>query len=250
MVIAVGIYWAAPIALTLWTIRKVPSRAAQAPIELGDRTISQTAGGKFSYFGHEFELSWSDVDPLQTRAETKLNTVVFTFRSGLQVSVATIPADGFRNAVATSFTSPSLFKPFMTSEFGPEATRSDYEFLTKLLAFTPNTMNRWALSPTVHYRENMLLVIKSTLLSQSADSGIFDVRSSEYKGFQQGSPKARPARIVVDLFSEDDGAEFIFSQGEYQNPAGVSQPEINRVIQSLHKVLGPTQVATSLNNEK
>jgi hypothetical protein len=40
---------------------------------------------------------------------------------------------------------------------------------------------------------------------------------------------------VLTLYSENGGVEFVFSQKKYQNPAGVSQAEINRVIQSVRK---------------
>ena len=97
----------------------------------------------------------------------------------------------------------------------------------------------------------MLIKIKSTLLLPwAADSGIFSVRTSEYRGFQQGSPQARPGEIVVDLFSEkDDAVEIAFRQKNYQPPRGVSQADINRVIESLHNVPGTAQATASLNNE-
>jgi hypothetical protein len=207
-------------------------------VEPKDLSISSSAGSKLSYFGHEFEVPWGDLVASQTNLEPKLNRVTLAFRSGLQVSVTGLPEKEFENAVATNFTSPQLFEPFVASEFGSEATRSDYEFLRKLYDFTPEKMNLWALSSAVHVRECMFLKIKSTLLlPRAADSGIFAVHNSTYKGFQQGSPQARPAEIVVDLFSEEgDSVEIIVRQTKYQDAAGVSQAEINRVIRSLRKV--------------
>jgi hypothetical protein len=41
----------------------------------------------------------------------------------------------------------------------------------------------------------------------------------------------------VDLYSDEGGLELIFSEKNYNVSAGVTQPEINRIIQSLHKAI-------------
>ena len=237
--IAIGVYWAGPVGLSIWTARKVPNRARLVPRDLEDVSISQATGSKLSYFGYEFEVPWNDIDPAQTKLYPKLNPtrVELTFRSGLQLAVTAIPAKELVSGIASAVhSSPQLFESLVGLEFGPDATRSDYDFTRKLYEFTPEKMNRWAISPSVHYRESMLLTIKSTSLLWSADSGIFNIHNQDYKGFQQGSTQARPNGIVVDLYSDDDGIEFIFNQRDYQDRPGVSQAEINRVVQSVHKV--------------
>ncbi len=233
--VAVICFWAAPVALSIWAVRNVPSRARLAPIELADKSVDPAAGSKLSYFGYEFELPWSDIDASQSKT-INVNQAVIIFRSGLEMSVTALPPKEMINGLARSFATPQTIAPFIASEFGVEATRSDYEFLSRLYNFTPEKMNRWALSSAVHYRESMLLTIKSTALLPWADSGIFNIRNSEYAGFQQGNPHARPVGIVLTLYSENGGIEFVFSQKKYQNPAGVSQAEINRVVQSIRKV--------------
>jgi len=228
------LYWAGPVALSIWTAHKLPDRARLVPQDLKDASVSPSAGDKLSYFGYEFELPWSDIDASRSKT-TNVNQAVIIFRSGLQMSVTGLPPKETINGLASSHATPQTIAPFIASEFGVEATRSDYEFLRHLYNFTPEKMNRWALSPKTHYRESMLLTIKSAALLPWADSGIFNIRNSEYTGFQQGSPDARPVGIVLTLYSENSGVEFVFSQKKYQNPAGVSQAEINRVIQSVRK---------------
>jgi hypothetical protein len=221
--------------------RKVPNRAKAVPGELKDISISQATGDELSYFGYEFQVPWNDINLEETKLYPKLNPnrVVLTFRSGLQVSVTSLPPKEMVNGIASALQlSPQLFERFVSAEFGPEATRSDYAFVKKLYEFTPQKMNRWAIRPSVHYRECMLLTLKSTALLWSADSGIFNIHNQNYSGFQPGNPQARPNGVVATLYSENDAIEFIFNQKDYQNPAGVSQAEINRVIQSLHKVRG------------
>ncbi len=80
-------------------------------------------------------------------------------------------------------------------------------------------------------------------LSKSAETGIFRVQNQSYKGFQEGNPLIRQDAIEVRLFSDEDGVEMLFFQKDYKNSAGVTQPEINRIIRSLCK--GPQAEAAS-----
>jgi hypothetical protein len=235
VLVATTLFWVAPVALSIWTARKVSSRARSVPVELTDKSVSPAANTKLTYFGYEFDLPWSDIDPSRSKT-LHVNQAVIIFRSGLQMSVTALPSKEFINGIAGSYATPQTVAPFIVSEFGVEATRSDYEFLRRLYNFTPEKMNRWALSPATHYRESAFLTIKYiALLPWAADSGIFSVRNAEYRGFQQGNPQSRPTGIVVSLYSDDGGIEFVFNQRNYQNSAGVSQAEINRVIQSVQK---------------
>jgi hypothetical protein len=55
-------------------------------------------------------------------------------------------------------------------------------------------------------------------------------------GFQQGNPQSRPHGIVVSPYSEKGNVEMIFTQKDYRKSVGITQPEINRVVRSLHAV--------------
>jgi hypothetical protein len=227
--VAIFVFWGFPVGISIWTIWKAPVRAKVVPIELKDLSISRAEGSKLDYLGYECEVPWTDI------AETKKlnsNRVLISFHSGLHVSVTALPPKEFVDGVAVSFgVSSDVFE----SKLGYEATHSDYEFLKRLYALTPQKMNLWALSPDVHYRDSVFLSLKYGALMPWADSGIFFVTNQNYKGFQQGDPESRPNGILVDLYAEDGGVEFEFNQEEYQNPSGISQSEINRVIESLRE---------------
>jgi len=90
----------------------------------------------------------------------------------------------------------------------------------------------------------MVLIVKSIMPVKAADAGIFNLQNQEYKGFQQGNPGTSRDSLVVDLYSDDDHFEMILQQKNYNNPAGVTQPEINRIVQSVHR-LRPSEVAIS-----
>jgi len=130
------LYWAGPVALSIWTAHKLPDRARLVPQDLKDASVSPSAGDKLSYFGYEFELPWSDIDASRSKT-TNVNQAVIIFRSGLQMSVTGLPPKETINGLASSHATPQTIAPFIASEFGVDATRSDYEFLRHLYNFTP-----------------------------------------------------------------------------------------------------------------
>jgi hypothetical protein len=108
-------------------------------------------------------------------------------------------------------------------------------FEKSVFEFTPEKMHYWSLSPGLHYREQTRLMIKSVMPVKAAESGIFNLKTGEYKGFQQGDPLTRPPMIDVELFGRDSGIGILFALDKYHNLAGLSQPEINRIVESLHQ---------------
>ena len=232
-VLIVGVQWIAPVALSFYAARKAPPVARVVPADLKDKSVSETPGKKLSYFGYEFEVPWSDLDETQTKLYPKdrpnKTRVDLGFRSGLRVLVTTIPPRSWATELSTDFKVPPQR---VESSFG----ESDYSFVKTLYEFTPEKMNHWSLSLRVHDREEFLLLVKSISLPRSAETGIFNLQNQSYKGFQDGNPQVRQDDIIVHLFSDDGSVEMIFWQKDYRNPTGVSQPDINRVVQSLHRV--------------
>ena len=237
--IFVTVRFVAPIALSFYAARKVPAVARVVPTDLQDHSISQAPGLQLSYAGYEFEIPWDDLDKSKTQLYPKdkpaKTRAVLAFRSGLRLMITAVPP----REMADSFTKGDLgFKiPPQALEvvFGHGASTSDYAFVSNVYEFTPDKMHYWSLSDRVHAREMVLLTIKSIMPSGSAESGIFRVQNQDYKGFQQGNPAKHPHGILVTLYSESGGVEFVFSDHDYRNPAGVTQPEINRIVQSLRK---------------
>ncbi len=235
-VIALVAYWIAPVALSFDMAKKSPPRARVAPTDLKDLSLSQISGTKLSYFGYEFEIPWTDLDETKTRLvpEDHPEMVGLVFRSGVHLIVSAIPARVFPSAFAREW---KVSPQSLESVFGHGAMQSDYSFRQNLYQFTPDKMHFWALSPTVHYREQFLLTLKATVLSGfSADTGIFNVRNNGWYGFQLGDPQAHPRNVNLHLFSEEGSIEFTFAVSDPRNPAAVTQPEINRIVESLRKV--------------
>ena len=234
VLVIVGVYWVGPVSASFLIARKLPRNARLTPADLKDLSISRAPGLRASYMGYEFDLPWSDLDNAHTRLypEENPSRVVMPFHSGLVLTVNAVPPGEWAKGLATTFkVSPQTLQ----AALGPETMQSDYSFLNMLYEFTPERMNYWAISPRVHYREGFLLMIKSLALLPCADSGIFRIQNQRYKGFQQGDPAARNKEILVNLYSDEDSIELSFRQGKYLKEGGVTQPEINRIVQSLNK---------------
>lgn len=246
-VLFVGAYYIAPIALSFYGSTKALPITRVVPRDLEDRSVSSAPGTQLSYLGFEFEVPWNDLDESQTllmpKDKPEKNRVILTFRSGLRLMATRCPpremADEFmRRDIKMA---PAAF----AAVFGSKAADSDYEFMKRVFEFSPDKMHHWALGPAVHAREQVLLITKSIVPSKPAESGIFNVHNATYQGFQQGNPDAQLATdsgIVLTLHSADDTFEMLFA--EKKSKHRVTQPEINRIIQSLHRSTS-AEVATS-----
>jgi hypothetical protein len=232
----VGVSRIAPVALSFYAAKKAPAVASVVPVDLKDKSVSKAPGENLSYFGIEFEVPWSDLDETQTKFYPKEKSdktkVDLRFRSGLRMVVSIHEPREWVNDLPTDM---KVSRQDLESAFGRETMQSDYSFTKALYEFTPDNVNPWIASLDGNNREKLLLLIKSLALPKAAETGIFNLRNQSYAGFQEGNPRVRQDEIVVDLFSEDGSVEMIFFQADYRNYKGVTQPEINRIVQSLRK---------------
>lgn len=229
VVLFVGGYWGAPIAVSFYAAKKAPAIAGVVPTELRDKSVSQAPGAKLSYFGYEFEVPWTDLDEAQAKLyptnKPEKTRADLHFRSGLRLIVTASPRRQFEKTF-----SEELPRQDFEAFFG----KSDYSFLRTVYEFSPDKMDHWSLSSAEHAREAVLLTVKSLVPSNSAESGIFNVENQNYRGFQQGDPRIRQDAINLELFSDDGGIEFILWQKDYGS-GPVKQAELNRIVQSLRK---------------
>jgi hypothetical protein len=191
---------------------------------------------RLSYVGYEFDVPWNDLDESNIQFFPKnkpsKTMALLAFRSGLRLMVGYSPPRTFADEFASDFKMPPQA---LDAVFGPGAANSDYLFEKSVLEFTPDKMHYWSLSPAIHYRDQTRLMIKSIMPVKAAESGIFNLHTGEYNGFQEGDPRTRPPMLNVELFANDGGIGIFFALDKYRNPAGLSQPEVNRIVQSLRK---------------
>lgn len=215
---------------------------AKTPVPLADLSISSVPHKKATYFGYEFELPWDDVD--ETKDKTKGSIHVSAFRSGNGFWFSTFPPKHFANEIMKDANlDPQGFRRL----YGDAALESDYSFHKMMLQMTPSEI-----TPFVSRRQaatgQMLLLIKRIYMPR-ADSGVFSIQTPDFQGFQFESPQNRPFRITAELFSDSGGVELVFFQKGGGDAPNISQSEINRVVQSIHKV--PTQaVASNIGAQK
>jgi len=212
--------------------------AWQTPVRLPDMSISRTPHQKISYFGYELELPWDDVD--ETKGKTSGPIHVTVFRSGNAFWFSTLPAKSFVNDVMKGTKlDPDQFRRV----YGDEAAESDYAFHRVMLQTTPESVSPFMSRPQA-VKESQLLLFK-VISMPPTDSGIFDIRAPGFRGFQFAFLEGPHPKIIDDLFSDDGGLEVMFFPTAGGPVPSITQPEINRVLQSIHKLPAPSPSAPS-----
>ncbi|HUA00053.1 MAG TPA: hypothetical protein VMB02_06960 [Candidatus Aquilonibacter sp.] len=216
-----------------YEFRRMPS-IAEVPVALADVSISAAPHTKISYFGYELELPWDDVDDAKCKTAGTIRVTVF--RSGNAFWFSTFPPKSLVNEIMKdSHLDPERFRLI----YGDEAFESDYGFYKEMLQTTPSQI-----TPFVSERQaatgTMLLSFKAIAMPR-AESGIFAIETPSFRGFQFENPRSRPPRVTDELYSSDGGIDLIFFQKTVGSAPAISQAEINRVIQSVHKI--PAQPA-------
>ena len=137
--------------------------------------------------------------------------------------------DGVLSEISVS---PELFR----QAYGESAIRTDYALWRLILDTTPDAMPLG--TPRRQQGAVMAMLVLKAMATPPADSGIFAVHSDEFDGFQYQDPSAKPKSVLMDLFAQDRGLEFIFLSSYKESSPHLSQADINRIVRTIHKV-GP-----------
>lgn len=222
--------------------RKAPA-VRLAPSQLADSSISSAPGKKLSYFGYEFEVPWNDVDESKSGPIPDTNKAMIVFQSGNYLSVWHGSQRAFLNQLLSN---DKIDQNTLRRIVGDEALQSDYALYRTILQMTPDKLTPFE-SQTDAANQALLLLVKGLCLPPGSDSGVFAVTSDQFSGFQFGRPDNPSGEVSVRLFSDSSSLNFIFV-----HPAGgstvISQPDINRILHSVHKALPPP--ATNPNPSK
>ena len=196
----------------------------ETPVALQDLSISSAPGRKVSYLGYEFDVPWNDLDEQKTRLYKGWQLIAF--HSGKSIFFAALP--------------PIASETELSRLYGNETKESDYAFIRAMLETTPGEIG--LLTPKgAAMRGITRLMLKSIdVVANSGQSGIFLIQNKNFRGFQYGNPDSRPGEIVDDLFADKGRLHFMFCD---KKCGGISQAEINRVIQSVQPVKDQTSSA-------
>jgi len=200
----------------------------KTPVQLADLSLSSTAGGKFSFSGYDFDLPWDDLDPSKSKLVGKMQVLVF--HSGNTILVSRSHARDFVRVVLHSGFDRDSFE----SIYGPDPLHSDFAMYQTVLRATPAQVTPFLPKSEAAARLT-ILSIKAIAVPGSPDTDLLAIRSPNFPGFQFGDPNKHPSTIVLDLFSDDGGLEFTISSKNNGLAPPITQPALNRIIQSARK---------------
>jgi len=207
--------------------RKMPI-VSSVPVELQDLSVSNAKGEKLSFMGAEFEVPWDDIDEGKTRIAG--NWVLINFRSGNSIILCVSPPDGFITGISKSKTpDPALF----TTIYGPEVLRSDYALHKAIFETTPSQITLF--TPANRAAGLSVVILIKAIMPPTTDWAIYNIRSKDFKGFQLGNSVRRPKKMSLELYADDVAFEINITQNTGGTTPGITQAEINRIIQSAHK---------------
>lgn len=213
-----------------WEMRKMPI-AEMRPSALPSVGPSQAVGTALEYFGYSFEVPWDDLDAGAVKANK--SKALIAFKSGVVVSFLAASNHEFVDELTAEF---HLSTEQLSALRKTQTFRRDYDFYSVMLRTTPSAVTPFS-SRRVVAAAATLLVIKAIAVPE--DSGIFNLNTDSFHGYQYGDPTKRPRHIVVDLYSDDRGVEFVFFRKDHQQVC-ISQADINRVIQTLSYASPPS----------
>jgi hypothetical protein len=207
------------------------------PLDLKDLTVSTARGKKLSFQGAEFEVPWDDIDEQKTRIVGKW--AVINFRSGRSILLCVGGPDTFINGLSKDKTpDPAVF----AAVYGPQVLHSDYALYDALYKTTPSQITLATPSDRAAGLGTMLMV--KAIMPPTTDWAIFYVQSKVAKGFQLGNPSRRPKKMCLQIFTEDAEYEINITQNGAGPTEPITQGELNRIIQTVHKAASTQSTLT------
>ncbi len=206
-----------------------PRGWSSAPRPLDDTIASTAKGSVLSYYGYRFEVPWDEID----KAWDGERTVQIRFKTG-QVIRFNNPQYFQDNPISSHAAQDD--GDYFTQAFGTGIRELKYDQFKAIASTTPS---QW--SPFRSHREfarvRILLGIKGVWFEHNpAAPDIFSFETNDYRGFELSGLSHDWQNVMVNLFDKTDRWFQISVLGDVRSGARVTQPEINRIIQSF----GPT----------
>lgn len=207
------------------------------PRPLADYSVSDTPGTSISYFGYEFEVPWKA--SFEKKGGFNKNGIVqFNFESG-QAVVLIVP-ENYGGLLTEIADDQSLNMKNLRLVFGGLMDRSPYDQYSTLLNTTPQSIRAWGPRAEA-VRGVTLLTIKAIAIpSPGLDAGAFSFELHDKRGFQIGDPQKTGTEVLEVFGAGHYYVEIICATSK--DSAKLSQPELNRILTSLHPVLNEDAV--------
>lgn len=227
-ILAVVLLWVygAPLALLLSTRRDARTQPELwvVPKPLPATAAETSVGKSFSFFGYEFESPWTDVT-----VERKYQSVaVLNFSGGQGISVfASQDGGGTLQALKDggADTAASL-----ETVFGAEATRSNYDFVSRILNVTPGDLRVFS-SRQKMVTNSVLLSTKQVEMYRVAGQ-LYCFETNAFRGFQKGDP-LQDAVVTIEAFDAQDHKIQLLIGAKPNTSPRPTQADINRILYSF-----------------
>ena len=217
--------------------RKIPA-VKVAPLKLADYSVSNSSGRTLSYFGYEFDVPWN----AHFKERLGKGLVALEFESGQ--SVIFIVPENQGGLLTEIVEDHSLNMGNLRFVFGDLVKRSAYDQYEVLLNTTPDSIR--AFGPRAEaVRGVTLLTIKAIAVGPGLESGAFSFELPGKRGFQIGDPQ-KSRRVDLEVF-DTTGHHVEILCGSTNGNIRFSQPELNRILTSLHAVSVPSHLAVLQN---
>jgi hypothetical protein len=219
----IGIFFTAK-----WEARKLPA-VKVAPQPLSDYSVSTETGTVLSYFGYEFEVPWN----ASFKEKVGRVMVQLKFQSGQDVLF--IVPDNQGGLLTEIVQDKSMHMENLGPIFGDLMNRSAYDQYAALLNTTPSSIR--AFGPRAEATRGVtLLTVKAIAVGPGLETGVFSFEFPDKRGFQVGDPR-KSRRADLEVFGMGDHYIEIIC-ATTKDGARLSQPELNRILKSLHRVSG------------
>jgi hypothetical protein len=219
-----------------WEARKLPG-VKVTPQPLVDYSVSNAPGTVLSYFGYEFEVPWNT--SFKQKALGK-GGLVQLWESGQSVTFI-VPAN--QGGLLTEIVQDeSLHMMNLQVVFGDLMNRSAYEQYAALLNTTPSSIRAFGRRAEA-VRGVTLLTFKAVAVAPGLETGVFSFELPDKHGFQIGDPQ-KSRRVDLEVF--DIGGHHVeIICATTKDGLRLSQPELNRILTSLHAAAAESSAARS-----
>jgi len=226
-----------------WEAKKVPAViVTEQP--LSDYSVSDAPGTTVCYLGYSFEVPWTT--NFKTKGSEKGSvgggTMELTFDSGQ--SLFLIASTNQKGLLSELVQDQSLHMENLRLVFGNLMYSSAYDQYSALLNTSPSTIRAFGPRPEA-VRGIALLTIKAIALPPNLKTGAFAFQLPDKRGFQIGDPR-NSRRIDLEVF-DMNGHNLEIICGTVADNLRLTQPELNRILKTLHPVPQESLAADAAN---
>jgi hypothetical protein len=206
-----------------WMGRRVPE-VKVSPKPLLNYSASESAA-TLSENGYQFQVPWKFSKREQKVAD---GPVALVFEPGQALLLFTPANQGLLTEIAQD---KSMHWDNLPLVMGDLMNRTPYEQYEALLTTTPSRIHAFGPRKDA-VRGLMLLTFKAIAPGPGLETGVFSFDLPDKHGFQTGDP-AKSRYVQLEIFGRDDYWVEIVCRTPKNGP-GLTQPELNLIITSLH----------------